>query len=73
LQHIEFLESQIEPGSALSNLQRDDTGLELAEGVDFVSSGGCAGAVEQVTAPLVFVGYGVKARITTMMIFPMSR
>lgn len=61
LQNIDFLETRLEPGSATLVLRRAGVESALADGDDFVSSGGFAEHEETVSAPLVFVGYGITA------------
>jgi hypothetical protein len=61
LQSVEFFETRLEPASARLVLNRQEARLELVFRDDFVRSGGFGAAHEEVTAPLVFVGYGIFA------------
>ena len=61
LQYISFLETRLVNGSASFVLHRGNLNTELEFGRDFVLSGDFGRAAESVTAPLVFVGFGVRA------------
>ncbi len=60
-QNIDFLETRIVAGSASMELHRREIDMSLEFGKDFVVYGGFGGAEESVTAPLVFVGFGIQA------------
>jgi hypothetical protein len=61
LQDIDFLESRLIPGSESFSLHQGDSEVALDAGRDFAQSGGFGEAEETVTAPLVFVGFGIQA------------
>jgi hypothetical protein len=60
-QNIDFFETRLEPDSAHFVLHdaAGDTPLVFRD--DFIRSGGYGDAVEELTAPLVFVGHGIVA------------
>ena len=60
-QNIEFMETRLVSGSATFTLHRAKTDVPLQFSADFVRSGGFGASEETVTAPLVFVGFGVRA------------
>ena len=60
-QHIEFDVASIEPGSRSFELQRGEEVTELDPFVDFTSFARLTGESIDLSAPLVFVGYGVDA------------
>ena len=60
-QNIEFFETRLIPDSASTSLHAAGVTTELIFAEDFVRSGGYGEAVESITAPLVFAGYGVTA------------
>lgn len=61
LQNINFLESRLVEESATMVLHKKDVDTVLHYGEDFVRYGGFGRADETVTAPLVFVGFGIQA------------
>jgi Zn-dependent M28 family amino/carboxypeptidase len=60
-QNIDFLETRLVEGSASMVLHRGKIDRSLEFGKDFVVYGGFGGAEDSVTAPLVFVGFGIQA------------
>jgi hypothetical protein len=60
-QNINFLESRLVEESATIVLHKEDADTVLHYGEDFVRYGGFGRADETVTAPLVFVGFGIQA------------
>lgn len=60
-QHIKFLETRLVEESASMVLHRGDSDTVLDYGEDFVRYGGFGSKNESVTAPLVFVGFGIQA------------
>lgn len=60
-QNITFLETRLAAASASLNLQRGEEARALRLGGDFVRSGGFGAREEEVTAPLAFVGFGIRA------------
>ena len=60
-QKVPFLSTRLDPGSARLEFRRAGEGLVFAFGEDFVTYGSLGPVQETVTAPLVFVGYGIHA------------
>lgn len=60
-QHINFLETRLVEESASMVLHRGDSETLLDYGEDFIRYGGFGRKNELVTAPLVFVGFGIQA------------
>lgn len=60
-QRIDFLETRLVENSAAFVLHRGDMETPLEFGTDFVLTGGFGGEESPVTAPLVFVGFGIRA------------
>lgn len=60
-QEVDFLETRLVAGSASLTLHRDDVSETLRFGEDFIRFGGFGAVDESVTAPLVFVGFGITA------------
>jgi hypothetical protein len=60
-QHVPFLSTRLDPGTASLELRRDRQALVLEFGEQFVMSGGFGSNSDFITAPLVFVGYGIQA------------
>ncbi|MCG8504738.1 MAG: M28 family metallopeptidase [Sphingomonadales bacterium] len=60
-QNIAFIETRLAAASASLTLQRGEEARALRLGGDFVRSGGFGASEEAVTAPLVFVGFGIRA------------
>lgn len=60
-QHVKLLETRLVEGSASMVLHRGDMDTVLDYGKDFVRYGGFGSVNESVTAPLVFVGFGIQA------------
>jgi hypothetical protein len=60
-QSIDFFETRLDPESAHFVLHSGDGDTELVFRDDFIRSGSFGEAVEEVTAPLVFVGHGIAA------------
>jgi Zn-dependent M28 family amino/carboxypeptidase len=60
-QNIEFFETRLIPESAAMTLHAGGRTTELSFPDDFIRSGGYGEAVESITAPLVFAGYGITA------------
>ena len=61
-QNIEFFQTSLVPDSATLVLEAEGmTSLELRFGDDFIRSGGYNEAVESISAPLAFVGFGITA------------
>lgn len=60
-QAIDFFETRLVPESAEFSIQRGDRRVKLTFRDDFVRSGGFGESDEEITAPLIFVGHGIKA------------
>ena len=60
-QKINFLETRLVKNSASMVLHKAGRSTELEFAVDFVRYGGFGSNDEAITAPLVFVGYGIQA------------
>lgn len=60
-QSVPFLSTRLEPDSPRLAVSRGVDELVLAFPDDYVMSGGFGAAEESVSAPLVFVGYGIQA------------
>jgi hypothetical protein len=60
-QDIDFLETRLLPGSESIALHRYPIDVTLETGQDFARSGGFAQEAETIIAPLVFVGFGIRA------------
>lgn len=60
-QSVPFLVTRLEPESTHFAVSRGVEELVLAFADDYVMSGGFGAAEDQITAPLVFVGYGIEA------------
>lgn len=60
-QNIEFFETRLIPDSASMSLHASGRTTELIFKDDFIRSGGYGAVVEEITAPLVFVGHGITA------------
>jgi Peptidase family M28 len=61
LHNVDFLQTRLVERSASMVLHRAAQDLELEFGSDFVVSGGFGVAAESITAPLLFVGFGIRA------------
>lgn len=61
LQTVPFLETSLVPDTESLVLHQGDTMIELTRGRDYARSGGFGEPVESITAPLVFVGFGITA------------
>ncbi len=60
-QKIDFFETRLAPDSAALSLIRNDQIVDLTFKDDFLRTGGYGETSEEVTAPLVFAGYGIQA------------
>ena len=60
-QSIRFFETRLDTASATAVLERGDQRVPLALKTDYICGGGLGPAHQEVTAPLVFVGFGVHA------------
>jgi Zn-dependent M28 family amino/carboxypeptidase len=60
-QSIDFFETRLEPDSSRLILHQADADIELVFREEYLRAGSFGDAVETVTAPLVFVGYGIVA------------
>jgi len=61
LQNIDFLETRLAPETASIVLHQGDSDVPLVADEDFAQSGGYGDALEEVTAPLLFAGFGIRA------------
>ena len=60
-QSIRFLESRLDVETAKFSLHKDNTKIDLIFRDDFIRSGGFGDISEEISAPMVFVGYGIVA------------
>jgi len=60
-QSIRFLESRLDVETAKFSVHKDNTKIDLIFRDDFIRSGGFGGINEEISAPMVFVGYGIVA------------
>ena len=60
-QPIRFIESRLDTESTAMRIYNDDRSVDLIFKDDYIRSGGFGNVSEKITAPLVFVGYGIIA------------
>ena len=60
-QPIRFIESRLDTESTVMRIYNDDQAVDFIFKDDYIRSGGFGNVSEKITAPLVFVGYGIIA------------
>lgn len=60
-QPIRFIESRLDTESTAMRIYNDERSVDLIFKDDYIRSGGFGNVSEKITAPLVFVGYGIIA------------
>ena len=60
-QPIRFIESRLDTESTVMRIYNDDQAVDFIFMDDYIRSGGFGNVSEKITAPLVFVGYGIIA------------
>jgi hypothetical protein len=60
-QPIRFIESRLDTESTVMRIYNDDRAIDFIFKDDYIRSGGFGNVSEKITAPLVFVGYGIIA------------